>query len=69
MKKLKCDLCDHEAKGESFEDWMEEMKPHYAKAHSDFMQKEGEKPEEEQKAGMQKWMDEKRAEFEAQPEE
>jgi len=65
MKTLKCDLCDHEAQGETFEAWMEAMKPHYAEAHADFMRAEGEKPEEEQKAGMQKWMADNKARFEA----
>lgn len=63
MKTLKCDLCDHEAQGETFEEWMEAMKPHYAEAHAGFMQQQGEKSEEEQKAGMQKWMEENKARF------
>ena len=24
MKTLKCDLCEHEAQGETFEDWMKD---------------------------------------------
>ena len=68
MKTLKCDLCEHEARGETFEAWMEAMKPHYAEAHSDFMKKQGEKSQNEQKEEMQKWMKENRARFEVLPE-
>ncbi|MCB9810827.1 MAG: hypothetical protein H6779_01000 [Candidatus Nomurabacteria bacterium] len=65
MKTLKCDLCEHEAQGETFEEWMEALKPHYAEAHADFMQQQGNRTEEEQKAEMQKWMTENKARFEA----
>ena len=65
MKTLKCDRCDHEASGETFEAWMEQMKPHYAEAHADFMKEQGERPQEEQMAEMQKWMAENKARFEA----
>ena len=34
MKTLKCDLCDHEAQGETFEDWMRALMPHYMDAHA-----------------------------------
>jgi predicted RNase H-like HicB family nuclease len=65
MKTLKCDLCDATAQGETFEEWMENMKPHYMDAHADMMQKMGEKSEEEQKAERAKWMEEMKAKFEA----
>ena len=65
MKTLKCDLCDHEAQGETFEEWMNALKPHYAEAHADMMAKEGEKSPEEQQAGMKKWMEEAKARFDA----
>lgn len=35
MKALKCDLCDHEAEGETFEAWMQALIPHYMQAHAD----------------------------------
>ena len=38
MKSLKCDLCDHVAEGETFEDWMTALRPHYLEAHADVMQ-------------------------------
>ncbi|PIR58868.1 MAG: hypothetical protein COU69_03235 [Candidatus Pacebacteria bacterium CG10_big_fil_rev_8_21_14_0_10_56_10] len=63
MKTLKCDLCDHQAQGETFDEWMEEMKPHYAKAHADFMQQQGNKTEDEQRAGMIKWIADNHARF------
>lgn len=65
MKTLKCDLCDHEESAETFEVWMEAMKPHYAEAHADFMKQQKEKPEEEQRAAMQKWMSNNKARFDA----
>ncbi len=37
MKTLKCDLCDYEAQGETFEDWMQALMPHYGEAHADVM--------------------------------
>lgn len=65
MKTLKCDLCDHEAQGETFEAWMEAMKPHYAQAHADIMKENSEASEQEQKAEMHKWMEENKVRFEA----
>ena len=69
MKTLKCDLCEHTAQGETFEAWMEAMKPHYAEAHGDFMKQQGEKPKEEQMAEMQKWTTENKTRFDTQPED
>lgn len=65
MKTLTCDLCDHQAQGETFEAWMEAMKPHYMEAHGDFMQEQMKKSPEEQQAEMGKWMTENKARFEA----
>lgn len=65
MKTLKCDLCDHEAQGETFDAWMEAIKPHYAEAHTDFMQEQSQRPQEEQMAEMQRWMRENKVRFEA----
>jgi len=65
MKTLKCDLCDHKAEGETFEDWMEAMKPHYKETHADMMQKESEMSRDERQDAMQKWMTENRARFDA----
>ncbi len=65
MKILKCDLCDHEAQGETFEEWMNALKPHYAEAHAEVMKGKANLTEEEQKSEMQKWMDENKARFEA----
>ncbi len=64
MKTLKCDLCDHEAQGETFEAWMDAMKPHYAEVHTDFMQEQENKSKEEQMAEMLKWMKENKTRFE-----
>lgn len=65
MKTMKCDLCDHEAQGETFEEWMNALKPHYAEAHAEVMKgKEGATPEE-MKAEMGKWMAENKTRFDA----
>jgi hypothetical protein len=53
------------AEGETFEAWMEAMKPHYREVHSDYMKSKGELSPEEQQSEMQKWMQENRARFEA----
>ena len=62
MKTLTCDLCDYEARGETFEEWMNALKPHYAEAHADVMQSKKGAPEE-MKAEMMKWMAENKARF------
>ena len=66
MKKLTCDRCDHVAEGETFEAWMNALKPHYAEAHSDIMNDKKGTPEE-MKAEMTKWMTENEARFDAVP--
>ena len=60
MKNLKCDLCDYEAQGETFEEWMEALKPHYFKAHPEVM-----KDPSKTKEDMDKWMVENKARFDA----
>jgi hypothetical protein len=62
MKTLKCDLCDHEAQGETFEDWMNALKPHYGTAHADVMKSKSGTPEE-MKASMENWMTENKKRF------
>ena len=64
MKTLKCDLCDHEASGETFEAWMNALKPHYMEAHADVMAQHADNPEEG-KAAMMNWMKENQARFDA----
>ena len=60
MKTLKCDLCDAVAEGETFEDWMKALMPHYMDAHADVM-KDSSKGEEER----MQWMADNRARFDA----
>lgn len=64
MKTLKCDLCDHEAQGETFEDWMNALKPHYMEAHADVIASHAGSPEE-MKAKMGEWMHENQVRFDA----
>jgi len=58
VKILSCDLCDFEAQGETFEDWMQALAPHYMQAHADVMNdpRNGE-------AERAKWMTDNRARF------
>jgi hypothetical protein len=65
MKTLKCDLCDYEEKGETFEEWMNTLKLHYAEAHAEVMKGKANLSEEEQKAEMQKWTVENKARFDS----
>lgn len=60
MKTLKCDLCDVTAEGETFEDWMSALRPHYMKAHADVVNDPSHTKED-----MEKWMAENRARFDA----
>ncbi len=60
MKTLNCDLCDVTVEGETFEDWMTALRPHYMEAHADVMN-DSSRGEEE----MEQWMTENRARFEA----
>ena len=64
MKTLTCDLCDHTAEGETFDQWMEALKPHYMSAHADVMAKHVGSPEE-MKEAMGKWMGDNKARFDA----
>lgn len=59
MKAVTCDLCDKAFDAETFEDWLEQMKPHYMAEHADFMKASKDKSKEE---GM-KWMEEARKRF------
>jgi hypothetical protein len=65
MKTLKCDICEFEAQGETFESWMNAMKPHYAEAHAEVMQGKSGLTDEEKMKEMQKWMVENKARFDA----
>ena len=60
MKTLTCDLCNHEAQGETFADWMQNLMPHYKEAHADVMNDSTKTKED----GM-RWMEENRARFNA----
>jgi hypothetical protein len=65
MKTLQCDICEHEAQGETFEEWMNALKPHYAEAHAKVMQGKAGLSDEEKMAEMQTWMAENKARFDA----
>ncbi len=60
MKTLSCDLCEHEAQGETFEEWMNALKPHYVQAHPEVMNDSSKTKED-----MEKWMTEAKVKFDA----
>jgi len=60
MKTLSCDLCDTTADGQTFEEWMKALMPHYMQAHADVMN-DPSKGEEDKK----KWMVENKARFDS----
>jgi hypothetical protein len=60
MKTLVCDLCDTTAEGETFEDWMKNLMPHYMAAHADVMN-DTSKPE----GAREQWMIDNKARFDA----
>ena len=60
MKTLKCDLCEVTAEGETFEEWMTALRPHYMEAHADVMRDPGHGKEQ-----MEAWMAENKKRFDA----
>ncbi|TDI72324.1 MAG: hypothetical protein E2O85_00700 [Bacteroidetes bacterium] len=60
MKTLKCDLCEVTAEGETFEEWMKALYPHYAEAHPEIMNDPAKSEEDREK-----WMAENKVRFEA----
>ena len=64
MKTLKCDLCEVTADGETFEDWMKALQPHYMEAHADVMSGSG-RTKEDMEKDKEKWMAENKARFDA----
>ena len=59
MKTLKCDLCETTAEGETFEQWMQNLMPHYMQAHAEVMNDPN-----KTKKDQQEWMAENKARFE-----
>jgi hypothetical protein len=59
MKTLKCDLCETTVHGETFEQWLQNLMPHYMQDHADFMN-DPDKTKEDQ----QKWMIDNKTRFE-----
>ena len=60
MKTVKCDLCEVTADGETFEEWMQALMPHYQEAHADVMNDSSKGKED-----MDKWMAENKVRFDA----
>ncbi len=64
MKTLTCDLCDATADGETFDEWMQALMPHYMEAHADVMEQKKDDPEAAE-AGKMQWMKENKARFDS----
>ena len=62
MKSLKCDLCDHQITGDTFENWFSNARKHWEQMHQDVMKKMQETGTKEEG---QKWMAEAKRKFEA----
>ncbi|MDH3218746.1 MAG: hypothetical protein OEO19_04355 [Gammaproteobacteria bacterium] len=60
MKTLKCDLCEVATQGETFEEWMEALRPHYNEAHADVMSDSSRGKKE-----MEQWIADNKARFDA----
>lgn len=58
MKTVACDLCEVTAQGETFEEWMKALMPHYMQAHADVMNDPKHGP-----AQQQQWMADNKARF------
>ena len=61
MATMKCDMCEKDFSGDTFEDWFNQMKGHYMSDHADFMAQSQNKSKEE---GM-KWMADMKSKFES----
>ena len=61
-KTVKCDLCDATATGETFEEWMKALYPHYSKAHPEVVN-----DPTKTKADGERWMMENKVRFDAAP--
>lgn len=53
-------MCDHEVQGETFEEWMNTLKPHYSEAHPEVMSDSSKTDKD-----METWMADNKARFEA----
>ncbi len=60
MKTVKCDLCNHEAQGATFEEWLAALKPHYVEAHADVIRDNTKTAQD-----MANWMADNKARFDA----
>lgn len=61
MTSLTCDRCEATAEGETFEEWMKALMPHYMSAHADVVN-------DSSKSGdaREQWMKDNRARFETE---
>ncbi|MEK9159275.1 MAG: hypothetical protein AAB383_00945 [Patescibacteria group bacterium] len=60
MKTLSCDLCETTAQGETFEEWLQTLMPHYMQAHAEVMNDPTHTEEDKEK-----WMTVNRTRFDA----
>lgn len=60
MKTLSCDLCETTAQGETFEEWLQALMPHYMQSHAEVMNDPAHTEEDKEK-----WMTANRTRFDA----
>lgn len=59
MKSMQCDRCESSFQAETFQDWFQQMIPHYKENHPEVMENNKSKEEGE------KWMANAKAKFES----
>lgn len=62
---MKCNACDATFSAETFEGWVEQMKPHYAAMHGDVMASKAHLSDAEKMKVMQDWMARANEQFDA----
>lgn len=68
MKALQCDLCEFVAQGETFDDWVQALAPHYIEVHADLHNRQLQLDKTDPKLSLEQriaWADRNRARFDA----
>ena len=70
MKAVTCDLCDHVAHGATFDEWVQDLMPHYLSAHAAANARQLELDAQDPQRALEerlRWADDNRARFGAAP--
>ena len=65
MKTLKCEICGSDIKGKDFASWFQAAHTHWTAKHTDVMESMKNKPNA--KAEQEKWIADKKKEFDSMP--